>query len=368
MQILRVVHNQITAGSQNVDLTLQGINFVPGTQVTFTVGAGVPANVFANGPARYVNSTEIHVTVNALLAALPGGRDINLQVTSQPTVVGKGMLNVLAAKQSGLPTVLKIPPITLQKFPLGIIHLDGPLGPETTSDGYGTYSVPMLNDDSVFQWHEQNPGLADYYELRIYGQDGKTLVATQQITGHRMPAVGGWVTVVPTYFRPDPAFLKEVLDPVQRRMFPNLVGMLGPPVPGSKTPIVAIAQSSGSSMPNFPPDQLNGQLSQGQLQWEVAGFHTYNKNGVTPQATPPASKSSAQNAAVQNQNAQNSSAQNPASQQASSGTVDIEVEISDRWPLLAPKPPTGMQCSDGGMGTGLNAENIADKAVLDANG
>jgi hypothetical protein len=100
MQILRVVPNQIAAGSQNVDLTLQGTNFVPGTQVTFTVGAGVPAAVFANGPARYVNSTEIHVTVNALPAALPGGRDINLQVTNQPAVVGKGMLNVLAAKPS----------------------------------------------------------------------------------------------------------------------------------------------------------------------------------------------------------------------------------------------------------------------------
>ena len=52
MQILRVIPNQIAAGSQNVDLTLEGANFVPGTQVTFTVGAGVPAAVFANGPAR----------------------------------------------------------------------------------------------------------------------------------------------------------------------------------------------------------------------------------------------------------------------------------------------------------------------------
>ena len=66
MQILRVIPNQIAAGSQNVDLTLEGTNFVPGTQVTFTIGAGVPAAVFANGPARYVDSTEMHVSVNAL--------------------------------------------------------------------------------------------------------------------------------------------------------------------------------------------------------------------------------------------------------------------------------------------------------------
>ena len=365
MQILRVVPNQIAAGSQNVDVTLQGTNFVPGTQVTFTVGAGVPAALFANGPARYVNSTEMHVSVNALPGALPGGRDINLQGPGQQSVVGKGMLNVLAVKQSGPPTVLKMPPITLQNFPLGIIVLDGPLGPSTQSDQYVTYSVPLLNDDSVFQWHEQNPGLADYYELRIYSQDGKTLVSTQQINGHRVPAIGGWLTVVPTYFRPDPAFLKAVLDPVQRRMFPGLIGMMGPPLSPTKTPIISIAASSGSTMPKFPPDQLNGLLSQGQLLWEVAGFHTYNKNGVAPQATPPANKGGGQNPTpVLSQNA----AQNSANQAASGGTVDIEVEISDRWPLLAPKPPTGMQCSGTGMGTGVQAVNIADKNVYDANG
>ena len=79
MQILRVIPNQIAAGSQNVDLTLEGTNFVPGTLVTFTIGAGVPAAVFANGPARYIDSTEMHVSVNVLPSALPGGRDINLQ-------------------------------------------------------------------------------------------------------------------------------------------------------------------------------------------------------------------------------------------------------------------------------------------------
>ncbi|HYB76896.1 MAG TPA: hypothetical protein VEE85_01735 [Candidatus Bathyarchaeia archaeon] len=371
MQILRAVPNQISAGSQNVDVTLQGVNFVPGTQVTFTVGAGVPAAVFANGPARYVNSTEIHISVSALPAALPGGRDINLQASGQQqSIVGKGMLNVLAAKQSGLPTALKIAPITLQRFPLGIIHLDGPLGPATQSDQYVTYGVPMLNDDSVFQWHEQNPGLADYYELRIYAQDGKTLLATKQITGYQMPALNGLITVVPTYYRPDPAFLESVLEPVQRALYPNLGVLLGP-ASISKTPVLNPA-SAGVVMPNFPPDQLSGLLSQGNLQWEVAGFHTYNKNGVAPQTNPQAKV--AQNALIQNQSAtQNNAGQNSATQNTSSsgtgGTVDLEVEISDRWPLLAPKPPTGMQCNGTGFTTGgVQTVNIADKNVYDANG
>jgi len=364
MTILRVVPNQIAAGNQNVDLTLQGTNFVPGTQVTFTVGAGVPAAVFANGPARYVNSTEIHVTVNALPSALPGGRDLNLQTPSQQNIVGKGMLSVLAAKQSGLPTVLKIPPITLQNFPLGVIHLDAPLGAETQSDQYVTYAVPWLDDSAVFRWHEQNPGLADYYELRIYAKDGKTLLATQQINGHKVPAIGGWLTVVPTYYRPDDAFLKEVLDPVRHLV---IVGIQ----PG-KTPVKVFAPpASGGNfiMPNFPPDQLNGQISQGDLQWEIVGFHTYNKSGVATQPNPQAiSKSSAQiTPPAQSQ----SSSQGSASLPPSTETVDLEVEISDRWPLKAPQGPTGMACSGNGSelkGISLYVHNMADQQIYDSNG
>jgi len=380
MQILRVVPNQIAAGSQNVDLTLEGANFVPGTQVTFTVGAGVPAAVFANGPARYVNSTEIHVTVNALPSALPGGRDLNLQTPNQQAIVGKGMLNVLAAaKPSGLPTVLKIPPITLQNFPLGVIKLDAPLQVASQSDQYVTYTVPLLDDSSVFKWHEQNPGLADYYELRVYAKDGKTLLATQKITGTREIALGGWLNVVPTYYHPDDAFLKEVLEPVRRLIFSNLSGsLLNQPTPSTKTPVVSIAHSQflgnsslqqasgGNSSPTFPPDQLNGQLSQGDLQWEVAGFHTYNKSGVATQQNTQASVTKVGQSVGPGQ--VQSSSQNSASSQSSSGTVDLEVEISDRWPLKAPQGPTGLACNGTGAGTGLNVTNMADKNVYDANG
>jgi hypothetical protein len=376
MQILRVVPNQIAAGSQNVDLTLEGTNFVPGTQVTFTIGAGVPANVFANGPARYINSTEMHVSVNALPSALPGGRDINLQppgqvafqsgarvngqsgASTQQVVVGKGMLNVLAVKPSGPPTVLKIPPITLQKFAQGVIRLDAPLGAVTQSDQYETFAVPLLDDNAVFKWHEQNPGLADYYELRVYAKDGKTLLATQTITGKKtlaLGAPGGFINVVPTYYRPDPGFLKTVLEPTRKFVFSGLqtVGVVGHAVLQSN------AGSGSGASPPAVPDQLNGKLSQGDLQWEVAGFHTYNKNGV---ATQPQLKQ------VSNGAAQNASAQlNAANAQNAGGTIDVQVEISDRWPLMAPLAPTGLACSGTGITTGnLQIQNLS-KTSTDPN-
>ena len=351
MQILRIVPNQIQAGSQNVNLTVEGTSFVPGTQVTFTVGAGIPAAVFANGPARYVNSTELQVSVSALPSALPGGRDINLQAASQPTAAGKGMLNVQAApKPTGPPATLKIAPIALQTFPMAIVVLDAPLGKVTQSDQYQTFGVPLLDDASVFKWHEKNPGLADYYELRIYAKDGRTLLAVQKITGNRVIAMGGTLNVVPTYFRPTDAFLKQVLDPVRRMVFSNqsVASLLGA---GALKSVSATPPSTQATMPAFPPDQLNGQLSQGDLQWEVAGFHTYSQNGVAPQ--PPAAQSKNQSGAAINM------VQTAANAPAQPSTVDIEVEISDRWPLKAPQAPNGLACGGTGFGNGLNVQDLS---------
>jgi hypothetical protein len=389
MQILRVVPNQIAAGSQNVDLTLIGSNFVPGTQVTFTVGAGVPAAVFASGPARYIDSTEMRVTVSALSSALPGGRDIHLQppapafVAAQPgavrteavnpaalnaapassitlsPAVGKGMLNVYVPAPSSLPTTLKIAPINQQPFTPGVIYLKNPETSTAGADCCVTYSVPSLNDQTVFQWNEQNPGLADYYELRVYSKDGKTLLATQKITGVKkiaLGAPGGFITVVPTFYQPDPAFLKALLAPA---LHPVISGgaIVGP---GGK--IISMGGAGSSSTPSAPAqyDPMNAILSQGDLQWEVAGFHTYNQNGVAPQQQPQAKQMSIVGTvrstnlmALQSgqQGAQNaSSAQNAPSSQNANATVDLLVEISDRWPLNKPNAPTGMTCGEGGMG------------------
>ncbi len=356
MQILQVVPNQITAGSDNVDLTLIGTNFVPGTQVVFTIGAGVPAAVFANGPARYVDSTEMHVSVNALSSALPGGRDITLQppgtstsliqmqmrerqttggATGQPggtlAVVGKGMLNVVAAPQTGPPTQLKLVPVTVQKFVQGTIVLDAPLGPSNQSDGDFTYTAPpVLNDESVFKWHEQNPGLADYYELRIYGRDGRTRILTQKITGVHELALGapnGFITIVPTYYRPDINFLKQALAP--HLTLPGFV----------------------NADTGLPADQLSGLLQQGDLEWEIAGFHTYNTNGVSNQAQPINGKTSV--------NTQSHVQLTSGQTQSSSSTVDLQVEISDRWPLKAPAAPTGLACSGGTTSGNLNVQNFS---------
>lgn len=99
MQILHVTPNELAAGSEGIELTLAGANFVSGTQVNFT-RAGLPTDIQVVGLPRYVDSTELHVIINVLSTALPGGRDINLESPSHQTVIGKGMLNVLPAADS----------------------------------------------------------------------------------------------------------------------------------------------------------------------------------------------------------------------------------------------------------------------------
>jgi len=324
MQILRVIPNQIAAGSQNVDLTLQGTNFVPGTQVTFTVGAGVPAAVFAAGPARYVNSTELHVTVSALSSALPGGRDISLQAPNQQAIAGKGMLNVQAVKLAGLPTVLKIPPIALQSPPEGVINLEAPRVQQQYEGG--PVVVPLLDDDTVFQWQEQNPGTADYYELRIYAQDRKTLITKRTISGPNVAYYGKQVSLPPTYYRPDSAFLTEV----EQRKFAVLAD-------GHTQFIIDLHH----------------------LFWRVAGFHRYAKSGIML-------RQMVQNVALTG-NSQSKGGPQPGNVTPQPGeTTDIEVEISGVWELGTTQAPTGLTCAGKGMGNGLQVVDV-DQTQTDPN-
>src|SRR5215831_5109739 len=333
MQILRVIPNQVPAGSQGVELTLEGTNFVPGTLVSFSAAGGPDGGIFINGASRYVNSSEMHVVVNVLPTALPGGRDIRLQTPKAEIVTGKGMLNVLAATPSktkgGPPPKVKLTPVALQPYSKGIIKLDAPKWGDRTEGEFQThYGIPLIDDDLRFQWHEQNPGLADYYELRLYAKDGTTLLAKKRIDGTTAMVYGHPVMLLPTYFRPDAAFLADLLAKVPR---PRPVGFLYQPA-DFKKPIAIGAQQK--SAPTGP------QLSDGDMQWEVAGFHTYNKDSVVPKGDTP----------------------------DKSSQTDLEVEISERWPLGAPLAPTGLACSGAGTGTGLQLTDVADKTVYDSKG
>lgn len=351
MQILRLVPSQIVAGSENVDLAIEGANLQPGTQVTFSAGAGIPAGVMALGPARYVNSSEIHVLVSALANALPGGRNITLKTPQGQKITAPRMLDVVAPTISaGPPPPLKIAPIDLQSFPMGKINLDDPKwGDQWEGEIEMHYGVPEFDDDLHFDWHEQNPGLADYYVLNIYAKDGTTLLGSKRLNGVEMPWFGGTLKIMPNYFRPDAAFIAQVLEYV-----PPLKPVRVQHAPDS-TPTVQYINGVKMFVPPAPSNS-SPQLAEGDMQWEVVGYHTYNTNGVAPQAANPPAKSG-----VMQLTAQNSVAQahgTAASQSSQPQTTDVEVEVSDRWPLDRTNAPTGMSCPANGMGNGLQANDI----------
>jgi hypothetical protein len=351
MQILRLVPSQITAGSQNVDIAIEGSNFVPGTQVTFSVGAGIPAAVMALGPARYVNSTEIHVVVYALATALPGGRDITLQTPEQQKATAPRMLDVVTPTvTAGPPPSLKITPINLQNFPMGKIVLDDPQwGDQWQGEIEEHYGIPEFDDDLRFQWHEKNPGLADYYVVNIYAKNGTTLLGSKRLNGLSVPFFGGTLKMVPNYFRPDTAFIAQVLENVPPfKLLPIKAG-------SDSTPTVKVIKGVKFYGPPAPSSS-SPQLAEGDMQWEVVGYHTYNTNGVAPQAANPPFKSNV--AQFNPQNGVAATQNSAASQSSQPQATDIEVEVSDRWPLNRPSAPTGMSCPAGGFGNGLQALDI----------
>lgn len=350
-QVLKVTPNQVAVGSQNVELKLEGKNFAPGAQVSFS---GVA--IFAVGASEFTNDTELHVKINVLPSAQMGGRDITVKNPNNLAGTGKGMLNITAAKIAPPPTakkpaaglpVPKLPPITAATFFVkGKIYLTDPKWGLVGQSGEIKVDkgVPLLDDDLVFKWKEQNPGTADYFEIRFYAKGNDTPVLRKRLDPTEVQLFGKSFAVLSTYFRPNAAFLTLLLSKLPP---PGKAG-------GKKAVAKAMPPPGGGGKGAAQPQGT--QLSEGDLFWEVAGFRIFSESGV---------KSGSASASAKAQ---------PVMEAAKAGggaetpepTTELEVEISDRWPLGRPDSPTGMACAEGGMTkSGLQVSNVSDKSIID---
>jgi len=319
--ILRIIPNQIPAGSKGIDLTLEGRYFAPGAQVAISGG-----DVFTPGPVRFINSTEVHITADVLPTALLGGRDVTVTNPSNASGTGKGMLNITAAGAPPLPTkvgpvpILKLPTLNLV-FQEGVIKLLNPEWGEHDEGGEirPDRGIPLIDDDLKFEWAEVNPGTADYYEVRFLAKDGKTVIKKVRIDPVQGSIFGHNISILPTYFRPDAAFLDDLLTQVQ---------------PVSKLRLHVLSPTPST------PSSNGAQISDGDLLWQVAGYKTFNQDGVKKtEATPVKSATQGGNS--------NSSEQK-----------DVEVEISDNWPLKRPEAPNGFgACPVDGKNSSLSLQN-----------
>jgi Quinohemoprotein amine dehydrogenase, alpha subunit domain III len=161
----------------------------------------------------------------------------------------------------------------------------------------------ILNEQTLFSWREENPGLAEWYEFRLVSEDGY-VIDKKRINPAKIEVFGNEINHLPTSLRMDTAYLLDLLTK-DWKTHENVI---------------------------------NHGLSNIFVWWEVAGYKTFV---TTKMVAVPGSSSSG-----------------PAKTKKIVESKDVEVEISDRWSLLTPHKPSGLACSGGD--TSVSAITIAN--------
>ena len=180
------------------------------------------------------------------------------------------------------------------------------IAPVDYLNGSQSYQDVLLNEQTVFSWQEANPGMAEWFEFRIVGEDGYVF-EKKRIDPIPILFNGQMNSFLPTAFHMDTDFLVDLLT--QRRQ--------------------------GGEHTFF--NGLGGMV----VWWEVAGYRTVTK---TETVTVPGSSQSG----------------SPKAQKVTT-SEDIEVEISDRWSFPTPKQPTGLACGGSGNATSSVVVQNMDK-------
>lgn len=164
VEVLQVTPNHVAANSK-ATVKINGKNFAPGAQVSVS-GAGV----FVVGTTKFVNSTELEVTLTVLSMATLGARDINVKNPTGAAGVGSKMLSVTkpsgpTAGQPGAPVVGK-PVLPKPAKTIKLAH------PEDASNPWNFYGD---KHGYKFAWKEAPPEKSAYY-LISFRQQGTTNV------------------------------------------------------------------------------------------------------------------------------------------------------------------------------------------------
>jgi len=316
-----VLPNQWQAG-KTYQVTATGGGFANGMELRF--GDGVTVKT----PIKVLTPMLVQFEVGVAASAKAGARSAQLRMSaSQAWINTNAKAWVLGGLvQAKLNVKPKMPLLDVSFEPADIYLRDPKWGDEksgTSGEHVVHHGTPLLDDDLVFKWDEQNPGSAEVFELRIYGQDNKTPLKTVRVDSN--------------YYRPTPAFLGQLLGTQAVGGGLSMAGRVMPS--GGKSRLKARKATTGGAVASLLP--------KADYYWEVAGIRTYSKSGVVhvPGARPGEAK------AVK-----------------MSETTELVVEISERWPLAKPAAPTGLGCPGGGYGTGVQVANISDSSVLDKNG
>jgi hypothetical protein len=234
------------------------------------------------------------MTVKIARSASPGARPLKLRShdSGRWTTSPARAWIVAAPKWSKSKPTPKLVKPDLKVSILGRIELLTPTDYLNPPPNTWTYPV---NEQTLFSWREQNPGLAEWYEFRLVTENGY-VVEKKRIDPVKVQVNGQETNSLAGSLRMDTAFLLDLL---------------------TKDHITHGTESGAHTTVHGMGNQI--------FWWEVAGYRTYTSmETVTVPGSSQSGGSQTQKIFV---------------------SKDVEVEISDRWALAFPSKPTGLACT-----------------------
>ncbi|PLY00950.1 MAG: hypothetical protein C0622_07945 [Desulfuromonas sp.] len=276
------------------------------------------------------------------------------------------------------PQLSKVPelvwkPVEEVSLQQGAIYLVDPEW-SYTGDVSSKHPVPRLNDETVFNWKEGTPGLADRFEIRFLTPRG-TLIHSKSISLINP-------LIYTTSYKPDSAFLAELFEKYVAATMKNVqlqqttpgtlsakkTGTIGvintgaaePQSGGQSATITGMASGLSMIPPTFSVAEAENALDglhqmsdlelylrdnadQINLFWQVVGFKQVT---IPPEV---AADQSAPTSSVQQVGLQGSTPKFNATTTSSAAAIQatemVEIEISEQWPLrMSDSWPTGVTC------------------------
>lgn len=278
----------------------------------------------------------------AVAADAPGGTHVATASAKGGSSRGPGSLRV-GGSRPPLVSGIAAKPWTP---PQGQIILDDPeWGHHVSGEFTQELGVPAITDDLKLDWHEENPGTADYFVLHILDRTGKKVLISQRIdpgmidNGVRYP-------YLPSFFHLTSSLIAKLSRTLGDAALPSGAAI------EAKTGSIQLGKSrvAFGNASNASPPQTSALDAAGHRDflWEVVGYRLIK--APAPSDPGAGTQQETFNPILTSAKRQPIGASVPEPQ----GT---EVEISDRWPLRLPVGPTGLVCPAAGRGE-LNAADI----------
>lgn len=311
------------------DITVLGSQI--SQNIAATLGDGISIQKIEVKTEGLANLT-IHVDANAP----PGIRILKYRLSPRQNWITSNLQGFViqtpqVSSKTRLPANIKKPLLADIEFTKGIIELKTPeFGKFMMMENWESdHGIPTANDAVIFTWDEKQHGTSQWFELRILDKDNNILM-TRKIEGGAPPDSFyspdvSFMTELFNYFRPesDNTSLSSQKSTAENAADVSKKAFIKKNINPATASQVSTTSSANSLIQNLSPPI--------DCYWQVAGFKRFTSG------------------TYQIQTGTNNMTR-----------TDVEVAVSDRWPLQLPEfSPTGLLCSS--ANTPLTADKVHDQ-------